>query len=93
MGRVKDEVIQLEEDIGKAIDKMEKILDVTVSNDEDAINEIANNETWLIFICNHVNDFGSSVFSSKDEVRRFIINKATELKKLETEMRKENYDV
>ena len=79
MGRVKDEVIQLDEDIGEAIDKMEKILDVKLSDDEEAINEIADNETWLNFICNHVNDFGSSIFSSKDEVRRHIKNKVSQL--------------
>ena len=79
MGRVKDEVIQLDEDIGEAIYKMEKILDVKLSDDEEAINEIADNETWLNFICNHVNDFGSSVFSSKDEVRRHIKNKVSQL--------------
>ena len=75
MGRVKNEVIQLEEDIGAAIDKMEKILKVDLAHDDTMLFEIADN------ICSHVNDFGNSVFSDKDEVRRFIINKATEMGK------------
>ena len=65
MGRVKDEVIQLDDDIGEAIDKMEKILKVNLTRDDTMLFEIANNNTWLDFICNHVNDFGSSVFSDK----------------------------
>ena len=81
MGRVKNEVIQLEEDIGAAIDKMEKILKVDLAHDDTMLFEIADNKVWLDFICNHVNDFGNSIFSDKDEVRRFIINKATEMGK------------
>ena len=86
MGRVKDEAIQLEDDIGEAIDKMEKILKVDLAHDDAMLFEIADNKTWLDFICKHVNDFGNSIFSDKDEVRRFIKNKATE-------MRKEDYGV
>jgi hypothetical protein len=80
MGRVKDEVIQLDEDIGEAINKMEKILKVNLARDDTMLFEIADNETWLDFICNHVNDFGSSVFSDKDEVRNHIKNRASQLK-------------
>ena len=80
MGRVKDEAIQLDEDIGEAIDKMEKILKVKLSHDDTMLFEIADNETWLDFICNHVNDFGSSVFSDKDEVRKHIKNRASQLR-------------
>lgn len=80
MGRVKDEVIQLDDDIGEAIDKMEKILKVNLTRDDTMLFEIANNNTWLDFICNHVNDFGSSVFSDKDEVREHIKNRASQLR-------------
>lgn len=80
MGRVKDEVIQLDDDIGEAIDKMEKILKVNLARDDTMLFEIADNETWLDFICNHVNDFGSSVFSDKDEVRKHIKNRASQLR-------------
>ena len=80
MGRVKDEVIQLDDDIGEAIDKMEKILKVNLTRDDTMLFEIANNNTCLDFICNHVNDFGSSVFSDKDEVREHIKNRASQLR-------------
>lgn len=80
MGRVKDEVIQLDDDIREAIDKMEKILKVNLARDDTMLFEIADNETWLDFICNHVNDFGSSVFSDKDEVRKHIKNRASQLR-------------
>ena len=80
MGRVKDEVIQLDDDIGEAIDKMEKILKVNITRDDTMLFEIADYETWLDFICNHVNDFGSSIFCNKDEGRKHIKNRASQLK-------------
>ena len=76
MGRVKDEVIQLEEDISDAIDKLEKMLGVNIREDIQVYKEIATNPTYLEFIKNHVNDFGLSVFKDKEEVERFLKNRA-----------------
>jgi|TARA_R100000501_G_C2556901_1_gene69172 hypothetical protein len=76
MGRVKDEVIQLEEDISDAIDKLEKMLGVNIREDIQVYEEITTNPTYLEFIKNHVNDFGLSVFKDKEEVERFLKNRA-----------------
>ena len=62
MGRVKDEVIQLEEDVSNAIDKLEKMLGVNIREDIQVYEEITTNPTYLEFIKNHVNDFGLSIF-------------------------------
>ena len=76
MGRVKDEVIQLEEDISDAIDKLEKMLGVNIREDIQVYEEITTNPNYLEFIKNHVNDFGLSVFKDKEEVERFLKNRA-----------------
>lgn len=76
MGRVKDEVIQLEEDISNAIDKLEKMLGVNIREDIQVYEEITTNPNYLEFIKNYVNDFGLSVFKDKEEVERFLKNRA-----------------
>ena len=76
MGRVKDEVIQLEEDISDAIDKLEKMLGVNIREDIQVYEEITTNPNYLEFIKNYVNDFGLSVFKDKEEVERFLKNRA-----------------
>ena len=77
MGKIKEELMQLESDISNAQESLEKILDIKL-DDEDIQREIFTNPIYLEFIQMWVKDKGLSKFNSPKDVKDYI---DTELKK------------
>ena len=72
MGKIKNEMIQLESDVSNAISKLEKVLDISIFDDESIHREILTNPNYLKFIQMYVSDKGLSKFNSPQDVKDFI---------------------
>ena len=72
MGKIKNEMIQLESDISNAISQLEKGLDISIFDDESIHREILTNPNYLKFIQMYVSDKGLSKFNSPQDVEDFI---------------------
>ena len=72
MGKIKNEMIQLESDISSAISQLEKVLDISIFDDESIHREILTNPNYLKFIQMYVSDKGLSKFNSPQDVKDFI---------------------
>ena len=72
MGKIKNEMIQLESDVSNAISQLEKALDISIFDDEKIHEEILTNPTYLEFIQMYVSDKGLSKFNSPQDVKDFI---------------------
>ena len=78
MGKIKNEMIQLESDVSSAISKLEKVLDIPIFDDESIHREILTNPNYLKFIQMYVSDKGLSKFNSPQDVEDFINMKLRE---------------
>ena len=67
MGKIKEELMQLESDIGNAIEQLEKVLDISILDNKEVHNEILNNPEYVKFIQMYVNDKGLSKFKDVQE--------------------------
>ena len=67
MGKIKEELMQLESDIGNAIEQLEQILDISILDDKEVHDEILKNPEYVKFIQLHVNDKGLSKFKDVQE--------------------------
>ena len=72
MGKIKNEMIQLESDVSNAISQLEKALDISIFDDEKIHEEILTNPTYLEFIQMYVANEGLSKFNSPKDVKDFI---------------------
>ena len=72
MGKIKNEMIQLESDVFRAISQLEKVLDIPIFDDESIHREILTNPNYLKFIQMYVSDKGLSKFNSPQDVKDFI---------------------
>ena len=72
MGKIKNEMIQLESDISSAISQLEKVLNIPIFNDEKIHEEILTNPTYLKFIQMYVANEGLSKFNSPKDIQNFI---------------------
>ena len=72
MGKIKNEMIQLESDVSSAKECLEKVLDIKLDDDESIHREILTNPNYLKFIQMYVKDKGLSKFNSPQDVKDFI---------------------
>ena len=72
MGKIKNEMIQLESDVSSAKECLEKVLDIQLDDVESLHREILTNPNYLKFIQMYVSDKGLSKFNSPQDVKDFI---------------------